>query len=173
MSLNQFCRPCGGLTDCGIQRTVVLLSREDGLHSKEQARPQNGSKVLRICDLITEDIDPTLKLAIMLGWGEEEGRALEDDVLMGLLPDHPAELVLVGEDDRQGCRLGLLDEFGSAAGQLYVVGVGEVEGLEVAALGVEGALDGVDAVEVFEIDGLAGGGGPSAPPQQIINRHNY
>ncbi len=106
---------------------MILLSREDCLHPKEQTRPQDGPEVLRIGNLIAEDIDSTLKLAMGGNRREDKGRTLQNDVLVGLLPDHPAEFVLVGKYYGQRSGLGTLDESSSAARKLDVVGVREVE----------------------------------------------
>lgn len=95
---------------------MILLASENALHSKEKTGPENGSKVLWVCNLITEDIDSRLKLLVVSGWGKNERGALQDDVLMGLLFDHPAEFVLMREDDGNGGGLGMLDESGSTAG---------------------------------------------------------
>lgn len=70
---------------------------------------------------------------------------------MGLLPYHSAKLVLMREDDWYGGGLGMLDKSGSTAGQLDVVGVGKIQGLEVPSVSLESAFNRVYTVEVLEL----------------------
>lgn len=80
---------------------MIFTTREHPLNSEEQARPQNSSKILRICNLIAKHINPIFEDVVIAGRREKKRRAFEHDVLMWLLLDHSAKFILVREDDRK------------------------------------------------------------------------